>query len=84
MATAVLGLACLSTDLGDWHGAALLHGIAQAMLDQTGLPWQPFDARCRQQSLDQLVTALGSEQLRRAYTDGMTLSLDRATDLALA
>jgi predicted ATPase/DNA-binding XRE family transcriptional regulator len=84
VATAVLGLACLSTDLSDWHRAALLHGIAQAMLDQTGLPWQPFDARCRQQSLDQLETALGSEQLRRAYTDGMTLSLDRATDLALA
>ncbi len=83
-AEAVLGLACLSTDLGDWPRAARLHGIAQAMLDQTGLPWQPFAARCRRQSLDQMETALGHQQLQRAYSEGMALTFDRAIDLVFS
>ena len=30
LAYAGLGLACLAADLGDWHRAAVLHGVAQA------------------------------------------------------
>src|SRR5215472_10880737 len=30
MACAIRGLACLDGDLGDWHRAAMLHGVAQA------------------------------------------------------
>lgn len=45
MALAILGLACLVGDLGDWHRAAVLHGAAQALLDQTRVPWDTFDAR---------------------------------------
>jgi hypothetical protein len=32
MAYAILGLACLAGDAGDWDQAALLHGAAQAFL----------------------------------------------------
>jgi predicted ATPase/class 3 adenylate cyclase/DNA-binding XRE family transcriptional regulator len=83
LADAILGLACLAGDLRDWHRAAMLHGIAQALRDQTGSPWEPFDERRRQESLDQARQALGGEQLQRAYTRGMTLRFDQAIDLAL-
>jgi len=83
LAGAILGLACLAADLRDWHRAATLHGIAQALTDQTGTPWEPLDQRRRQESLDQARQALGGEQLQRAYTRGMTLRFDQAIDLAL-
>jgi hypothetical protein len=53
------------------------------MRDQTGLPWEPFDARYRQQSLDVITEALGREGFQHAYDEGMALSYDRAVDLAL-
>jgi hypothetical protein len=40
IAYAVLGLACLAADAGEWSRACMLHGIAQAALDRTGEPWQ--------------------------------------------
>lgn len=83
-AFAVLGLACLAADLADWRRAAMLHGVAQAMRDQTGLLWEPFDARYRQQSLDLISEALGRDQLQRAYDEGMALNYDRAIELALS
>jgi predicted ATPase/class 3 adenylate cyclase len=83
MAMAILGLACLAGDLGDWPRAAVLHGSAQALLDQTGVPWERFDVRYRQQSLDQAGAALGDEQLQQAYARGMALSFDQAIDRAL-
>lgn len=83
-AFAVLGLACLAADNADWRRAAMLHGVAQAMRDQTGLLWEPFDARYRQQSLDLIAEALGGEQLQGAYDEGMALHYDRAIELALS
>jgi predicted ATPase/class 3 adenylate cyclase len=83
MAYAILGLACLAGDLGDWHRAAALHGAAQAFLDRTGHPWQELEARYRRDSLDQARAHLGDAQLERAYAQGLALSLDKALDLAL-
>jgi hypothetical protein len=83
MAGAILGLACLDGELADWNRAAMLHGVAQTLLDQTRAPWEPFDARRRQESLDQARQALGDEQLQQAYTRGMALSFDQAIDVAL-
>jgi tetratricopeptide (TPR) repeat protein len=83
MASAILGLACLASETGDWHRAALLHGVAQAFEDRTGNPWQELTARDRQESLDQARAHLGDEQLERAYAQGMALSLEKALDLAL-
>ena len=83
MAYAILGLACLAGDAGDWDRAAALHGAAQARLDRTGNPWDEGDARYRRDSLDQARAHLGDEQLERAYAQGMALSLDQALDLAL-
>ena len=83
MAEASLGLACLAGDAGDWDRAAALHGVAQAFIDRTGSPWQEFDARYCQDSLDQARAHLGDEQLERAYAQGMALSLEKALDLAL-
>ena len=83
MAWAILGLACLAGDAGDWDRAAALHGVAQALLDRTGNPWQELAARDRRDSLDQARAHLGREQLERAYAQGMALSLEKALDLAL-
>jgi len=83
MAAAIVGLACVAGDLDDWYPATVLHGAAQALRDQTGVPWDPFEARYRQESLEQADAALGDEQFQRAYARGMALSFDRAIDLAL-
>jgi predicted ATPase len=83
MSRAVNGLAFLAADLGDWHRAAMLHGLAHALLDKTGVAWDPYETRCRQESLDQIRSALGAEQSQRAYSRGMALSFDQAIDLAL-
>ena len=86
MAYAILGLACLAGDAGDWDRAAALHGAAQAFFDRTGNPWQksaPLEARNRRDSLAQVRAHLGDEQLERAYAQGMALSLEKALDLAL-
>ena len=83
MAPAVLGLACLAGDAGDWDRAAALHGVAQAFQDRTGSSWQEFATRDRRDSLDQARTHLGDEQLERAYATGLALSLEKALDLAL-
>ena len=83
MAHAFLGLALLAGDLGDWDLSGALHGAAQALLDRTGVAWDEEDARDRRDSLEQARAYLGNEQLERAYTQGMTLSLEKALDLAL-
>jgi DNA-binding IclR family transcriptional regulator len=70
VAYASLGLACLAADEGDWHRAAMLHGVAQAFLDRTGLPWEKLEARYRQ------------DQLERAHAKSMALSFGEAFDFA--
>jgi tetratricopeptide (TPR) repeat protein len=45
MAAAIFGLACLASETGDWHRAAVLHGAAQALQDRTGNPWKELSAR---------------------------------------
>jgi predicted ATPase/class 3 adenylate cyclase len=83
MASAILLLALLAGDAGDWDQAATLHGAAEAFLDRAGSPWDESDARDRQDFLDQARAHLGKEQLERAYAQGRALSLDKALDLAL-
>jgi len=84
LAYAILGLACLAADLGDWQRAGELHGAAQAFLDQTGGHWEGVEARYRQDSLDQMRAHLGQEQFDQVYAKGTTLSLEEALDTALA
>jgi tetratricopeptide (TPR) repeat protein len=83
MATAILCLACLAADAGDWDHAVVLCGAAEAFNDQTGSPWEEVDARDRQDLLDQARAHLGDEQLERAYARGRALSFEKALDLAL-
>jgi predicted ATPase/class 3 adenylate cyclase len=83
IAYAVLGLACLAADAGEWSRACVLHGIAQAALDRTGEPWQEPELRYRRESLAQVRVHLSQEQSDRDYARGLALSLDGIADLAL-
>jgi predicted ATPase/class 3 adenylate cyclase len=83
LAYALLGLACLAADRGDWPRAATLHAAAQALIDQIAEPWQTLEARYRRDSLHKIRTSFGEEQFARAYAKGMTLSLKQAVGLAL-
>jgi tetratricopeptide (TPR) repeat protein len=83
MAYAILGLACLAEDLGDWDRAAALHGIAQGSLDRSGQPWQDPEARYRHDSLTQLHAHLSDQRFDRAYREGMTVPADEALRSAL-
>ena len=77
-----LGLACLAADAGDWHRAAVLHGVAQAFLDRSGQPWEELEACYRRDSLDQVRAHLGQEQSEQDHARGAALSFDQALDLA--
>jgi predicted ATPase len=83
IAYATLGLALLAADAGDCDLAAELHGAAQAALDRIGMPWQPVEARYRQQSLQHVRAALGDERFDDAYATGMKLTSEAAIGLAL-
>jgi len=65
LAAAILGLASLAADLGDWHRAAVLYGAEHALMDQIGAQWNPFDARPARESLDQARAALGDSNSSR-------------------
>jgi predicted ATPase len=83
MANAILGLAVLAGDAGDWDRAAVLHGAAQAFLGPVSNQWHELAVRERRDSLGQARAHLGDEQLERAYAQGMALSPEKALDLAL-
>ena len=80
IAYAMLGLACLAADAGEWSRACVLQGAAQAVLDRTGEPWQEPEARYRRESLVQVRAHLGQEQSERDYARGMALSPDAVLD----
>jgi hypothetical protein len=82
IAYASLGLACLAADAGDWHRAAVLHGVAQAFLDPTGQPWEKLEARYRRDSLRHVRAHLGPQQFEQAQAKGRALSSDQALALA--
>ena len=79
---AILGLACLAADLGDWHRSATLHGVAQDFLDRSGGSWEGLEERYRQGSLAQVHAELGEELFARAYAKGMALSPGESLQLA--
>jgi hypothetical protein len=83
-ASANLGLACLAADTGDWQRSAVLHGAAQAFVDQLGRPWLELEGRYREASIGEVLAGLGQAEFQRAYTRGRGLSFDEAFALALA
>jgi predicted ATPase/class 3 adenylate cyclase len=85
LAYAVLGLACLAGDLGDWHRAATLHGVAQAFLESIGDRWwQEPEEGYRSGGIGQTRAQLGDDAFELAYAEGKSLGFDDAIDAALA
>ena len=82
IAYAVLGLAAMAADTGEWSRACVLHGMAQAALDRTGEVWQEPEARYRRESLAQIRAHLDAAQSERDYARGLVLSSSEVLDLA--
>ena len=78
---AVLGLACLAADAGEWSRAAELHGVAQAGLDRTAEPWQQPEERYRLESLARIRAHLDAERAEADYARGLALSPDELAGL---
>jgi predicted ATPase/class 3 adenylate cyclase len=83
LAYAGLGLACLAGDLGDWHRAVVLHGVAQALVDRVGDRWQEPEGDYRRDSIGQIRAQLGNDRFELAYAEGMALGFDDAVNVAL-
>ncbi|MFZ0173827.1 MAG: BTAD domain-containing putative transcriptional regulator [Acidimicrobiales bacterium] len=83
IASSNLWLACLAVDSGDWHWASLLHGVAQAFMDQTGEVWEPEANHREAASISAVRTHLGDAEFERAYAEGMRLSAEEGFELAL-
>jgi len=78
----ILGLACISSDKGDWLRAAELHGSAHVLLERRGVQWNEMGTRCRTESLARISAHVGAEQSRIAQDRGAALSFDEAIELA--
>ena len=76
IASANLWLAFLAVDSGDWHRATLLHGVAQAFMDQAGEVWQESEAHHREISINEVRARLGDAEFERAYAEGERLSVE--------
>ena len=83
IASAILSLAYLAADSGDWHRATLLHGVAQAFMDQAGGVWEESKAHHREISINEVRARLGDAEFERAYAEGRRLSAEEGFDLAL-
>ena len=83
LAGALLGFACLAGDSGVWRRSAVLHAVAQALLDQRGEPWPLPEARYREINLGEIQRSLDGDQVLEAFAEGRTLSLDDAIELSL-
>ncbi len=78
-----LGLACTAGDMGDWHQAAELHGVAQACLDRLHGVWQEPEGEYRRESIATVRNHLGTTQFDRAYARGVAMNFHEAMALAL-
>ncbi len=83
IARANLWLAYLAVDSGDWHPATLLHGVAQAFMDQAGGVWQESEAHHREISINEVRARLGDAEFERAYAEGKKLSVEEGFNIAL-
>ena len=79
-----LGMACLATDLGEWHRAAVLHGVAQAFIELSGESWGQPEERYRKASIEAARAGLGDDEFQSSFAQGGALGPDEAFALALS
>jgi predicted ATPase/DNA-binding SARP family transcriptional activator len=73
-AASVLGLAWCASAAGDWHRAASLHGLAQGLVQQLSLEWQPLEARITGDDRHRLGEAMGVDAYLLAFNSGVQLA----------
>jgi predicted ATPase/class 3 adenylate cyclase len=82
LAYAVLGLACLAGDQGDWRRSGLLHGVTRAFLDATGEPFLTPEDTYRLNSVAEVSAHVGEDEFQRVYAQGKGLSREESMNLA--
>jgi predicted ATPase/class 3 adenylate cyclase len=82
IAYAVLGLACLAGDLGNWRRSGVLHGVARAFFDMTGEPCQTPEETYRLDSIAEVRARAGEDEFQRDYAQGNGLSFEESMNLA--
>ena len=70
IAYSTLGLACLAGDDRAWHRAAVLHGSAQALMDEVGEVLFEPEARYLKVSRAEVLAHFGEEEYDHAYSEG--------------
>ena len=68
--SANLWLAYLAVDSGDWRRASLLHGLAQAFMDQAGEVWEESQANHREISINEVRACLGEAEFEHVLCRG--------------
>ncbi|MGB9112938.1 MAG: adenylate/guanylate cyclase domain-containing protein [Acidimicrobiales bacterium] len=82
LAYSTLGLACLAGDDLDWHRSAVLHGSAQALLEEMGEAWSEPEGRYLQVSRKDVLAHLGEEAFGHALIEGRRMNSAKSARLS--
>lgn len=80
---AVLDVAICESSIGRLIPSALLHGAADAMMEQNGVPWEVTEATLRERSIDALRQQLGEASFESNYRQGHEMHRPDVITLAL-
>ena len=77
------GLAAVARDRGRFERAAMLIGVAEAMVESQGAEWPPDERVHYEQTLARSAAGMGSEAFERARAAGRAMSVSEAVRFAL-
>ena len=80
---AVIGLAAIATQRGEYERAATLLGAVETMMEAQHMEWPPDERPHYEKMLADLPTAMGAGQFERARSAGQAMSAADAVALAL-
>jgi hypothetical protein len=81
---AVIGLAAVATERGQFERAATLLGAVETMMEAQKMEWPPDERPHYEHMLSELPKAMGEAEFERLRTIGQTMSAADAVEMALA
>jgi tetratricopeptide (TPR) repeat protein len=80
---AIIGLAAIATERGQYERAATLLGAVEAMMEAQHMEWPPDERPHYEKMLADLPAAMGAAEFGRARSAGQSLTANEAVALAL-